>query len=155
MFPEPLPEGPAYDELVTKVRANELINGKLISPDGTLALVVLALEPDVASSSKSGAIVQQIRDAMNQDLEGSDLKGELAGVPVMQLEIHNSVERDRVIYNLIGFNRRLPDRDPVLPAHLVHARRGGAAARRHPHLGRRARLARFPAQHLPQRDDGR
>ena len=103
LFPEPLPEGQAYDDLVKKVRANELINGKLISPDGTLALVVLALNPDVASSSKSGAIVQQIREAMNQDLEGSDLKGELAGVPVMQLEIHNSVERDRVIYNLIGF----------------------------------------------------
>ena len=103
LFPEPLPEGQAYDDLVTKIRANELINGKLISPDGTLALVVLALEPNMASSSKSGAIVQQIRDAMNSDLQGSDLKGELAGVPVMQLEIHNSVERDRVIYNLIGF----------------------------------------------------
>ncbi|MCX8254258.1 RND transporter [Beijerinckiaceae bacterium RH AL1] len=103
LFPEPLPEGQAYDDLVKKIRANELINGKLISPDGTLALVVLALNPDVASSSKSGNIVKQIRQTMSEDLEGSNLKGELAGVPVMQLEIHDSVERDRVIYNLIGF----------------------------------------------------
>ena len=103
LFPEPLPEGQAYDDLVKKVRANELINGKLISPDGTLALIVLALNPDVASSSKSGAIVTEIRKTMTEDLEGSNLKAELAGVPVMQLEIHNSVERDRVIYNLIGF----------------------------------------------------
>ena len=103
LFPEPLPEGQAYDELVKKIRANELINGKLISPDGTLALVVLALNPDVASSSKSGDIVRQIRQTMSEDLAGSNLKGELAGVPVMQLEIHDSVQRDRVIYNLIGF----------------------------------------------------
>jgi predicted RND superfamily exporter protein len=103
LFPEPLPEGQAYEELVKKVRANELINGKLISGDGTLALIVLALKPELAASTKSGAIVAEIRKTMTQDLEGSDLKAELAGVPVMQLEIHNSVERDRVIYNLIGF----------------------------------------------------
>ncbi len=103
LFPEPLPEGQAYGDVVAKIRANELISGKLISTDGTLALVVLALDPDVASSEKSGAIVAEIRRTMAEDLAGSDLKGELAGVPVMQLEIHDSVERDRVIYNLIGF----------------------------------------------------
>ena len=103
LFPEPLPEGAAYQEVVKQVRANELINGKLISPDGTLALVVLALDPAVASSDKSASVVAEIRKTMTEDLAGSDLKGELAGVPVMQLEIHNSVEADRVTYNLIGF----------------------------------------------------
>ena len=103
LFPEPLPEGQAYGDVVAKIRANELIDGKLLSADGTLALVVLALDPDVANSSKSGAIVAEIRRTMAEDLAGSDLKGELAGVPVMQLEIHDSVERDRVTYNLIGF----------------------------------------------------
>ena len=103
LFPDPLPQGQAYDDLVKKVRSNELIDGKLISTDGTLALIVLALQPNVAESSKSGAIVAEIRKTMTEDLAGSDLKAELAGVPVMQLEIHNSVERDRIIYNLIGF----------------------------------------------------
>jgi predicted RND superfamily exporter protein len=103
LFPDPLPEGQAYDDLVKTIRANELINGKLISPDGTLALIVLALKPEVAVSTKSGAIVAEIRKTMTEDLAGSGLKAELAGVPVMQLEIHDSVERDRVIYNLIGF----------------------------------------------------
>ena len=40
---------------------------------------------------------------MSDDLEGSGLKAELSGVPVMQLEIRNAVERDRVVYNTIGF----------------------------------------------------
>ena len=103
LFPDPLPEGQAYEDLVKTIRANELINGKLISQGGTLALIVMALKPEVAASTKSGAVVAEIRKTMTEDLAGSNLKGELAGVPVMQLEIHNSVERDRVIYNLIGF----------------------------------------------------
>lgn len=103
LFPEPLPEGQAYQDAITKVRANELINGKLISPDGTLALIVLALQPDAASSKRSAPIIAEIRKTIAEDLAGSDLKGELAGVPVMQLEIHNSVESDRITYNLIGF----------------------------------------------------
>ena len=39
----------------------------------------------------------------SEDLAGTDLKAELSGVPVMQLEIRNAVERDRLIYNTIGF----------------------------------------------------
>ena len=104
LFPEPLPPGgPEYDTVIQKVRANELISGKLISPDGTLALIVLALQPAVASSAKSSRVIADIRKTMADDLAGSDLKGELAGVPVMQHEIHNSVESDRVTYNAIGF----------------------------------------------------
>ncbi len=52
---------------------------------------------------------------MADDLEGSGLKAELSGVPVMQLEIRNAVERDRLIYNVLGILRRLPDRDHLLP----------------------------------------
>lgn len=103
LFPETLPEGQAYQDLIAKVRSNELIDGKLLSPDGTLALIVLALKPEVAASKRSGPVIAEIRKAMQEDLAGTDLTGELAGVPVMQLEIHNSVERDRVIYNAIGF----------------------------------------------------
>ena len=103
LFPETLPEGQAYQDLITKIRANELINGKLLSADGQLALIVLALKPEVASSQHSGAIIAEIRKAMAEDLAGTGLKAELAGVPVIQLEIHDSVQRDRVIYNAVGF----------------------------------------------------
>ncbi len=40
---------------------------------------------------------------MAEDLAGADLTAELSGVPVMQLEIRNAVERDRLVYNTIGF----------------------------------------------------
>src|SRR6266853_1457702 len=37
-----------------------------------------------------------------EDLAGSGLKAELSGVPVMQLEIRNAVERDGLTYNILG-----------------------------------------------------
>ena len=48
LFPDPLPEGAAYGKLIDRVMANEIIRGKLLSQDGQLTLVVLALAPEVA-----------------------------------------------------------------------------------------------------------
>ena len=103
LFPEPLPEGAAYDQLIDKVRSNDIIRGKLLSDDGDLALVVLALDPDVAASANSSKTIAEIRKTVHDDLDGTSLQGELSGVPVMQLEVHDAVERDRLLYNAVGF----------------------------------------------------
>jgi uncharacterized protein len=103
LFPEPLPTGAAYDELIGKVTSNEIIRGKLLSTDGELALVVLALDPAIAEGNRLSDVVGEIRKTVNDDLAGTDLSVELSGVPVMQLEIRNAVERDKLIYNTIGF----------------------------------------------------
>jgi uncharacterized protein len=103
LFPEPLPTGAAYDELIQKVTSNEIIRGKLLSTDGELALVVLALDPAVAEGNRLSQVVGEIRKTANEDLAGTNLSVELSGVPVMQLEIRNAVERDRLVYNSIGF----------------------------------------------------
>jgi predicted RND superfamily exporter protein len=103
VFPDKLPEGAAYDELVQRVLSNEIIRGKLLSEDGTLALVVLALDPAIVQTATLNDTVTEIRKVVKDDLEGTGLKGELSGVPVMQLEIRNAVERDRIVYNAVGF----------------------------------------------------
>ena len=103
LFPEPLPEGKAYDALVQKVLSNEIIRGKLISEDGELALIVLALDPAAATGNGLSGVVTEIRKTVAENLAGTDLKGELSGVPVMQLDIRNAMERDRVVYNALGF----------------------------------------------------
>src|ERR1700724_2090585 len=46
LFPSELPQGADYDKFIETVKTNELIRGKLLSEDGTLALVVLSLERD-------------------------------------------------------------------------------------------------------------
>ena len=103
VFPDPLPEGADYKALVDRVRSNEIIRGKLLSDDGTLALMVLALDPAVAEGSKLAPVVAEIRKTLSEDFAGTSLHAELSGVPVMQLEIRNAVERDRLLYNAIGF----------------------------------------------------
>src|SRR3954469_11041794 len=102
LFPNELPQGADYDKFIETVKQNELIRGKLLSEDGTLALVVLSLDPAVVSNNKLGTVVGDIRKIMNDDLADSGLTKELSGVPVMQLEIRNAVERDGLIYNIAG-----------------------------------------------------
>jgi predicted RND superfamily exporter protein len=102
LFPSELPEGPAYAKFIETVKSNEIIRGKLLSEDGTLALIVLSLEPDVVASSQLGKVVGEIRKLMKDDLSDTGLNAELSGVPVMQLEIRNAVEKDGLTYNILG-----------------------------------------------------
>ncbi len=103
LFPDPLPEGADYDALVKKVMSNEIIRGKLVSEDGKLSMVVIALDPKIVGGKGLDAAVGEIRKTMADDLAGAGLKAELSGVPVMQLEIRTAVERDRMVYNVTGF----------------------------------------------------
>jgi predicted RND superfamily exporter protein len=102
LFPSELPKGADYDKFIETVKTNEIIRGKLLSEDGTLALVVLSLEPSIVSNSGLNKTVGEIRKIMNDDLADTGLSRELSGVPVMQLEIRNAVERDGLIYNIAG-----------------------------------------------------
>src|SRR5580658_3020599 len=102
LFPSELPQGADYDKFIETVRTHEIIRGKLLSEDGTLALIVLSLEPEVVASKGLSKTVGDIRRMMADDLKGSGLTAELSGVPVMQLEIRNAVERDGLTYNILG-----------------------------------------------------
>jgi predicted RND superfamily exporter protein len=102
LFPSDLPEGAAYDKFIETVKTNEIIRGKLLSEDGTLALIVLSLEPEIVGSNKLTKVVADMRKIMKDDLSGSGLNAQLSGVPVMQLEIRNAVKRDGLTYNILG-----------------------------------------------------
>jgi predicted RND superfamily exporter protein len=103
LFPDPLPQGAEYQTLVKRVMSNEIIRDKMLSPDGKLTLMVLALEPDATGPGRLAPIIGDVRNELNEHLAGTGLRAELSGVPVMQLEIRNAIERDRLIYNALGF----------------------------------------------------
>src|SRR5438045_5919283 len=71
LFPEELPTGPAYDKFIETVKTNEIIRGKLLSEDGTLALVVLALDPSIAQTKGLSATIGEIRKTVAQELAGT------------------------------------------------------------------------------------
>ncbi len=103
LFPTPLPQGADYQALVEKVRANQIIRDKLLSPDGKLTLMVLALDPAATGPERLDGLVKEIRKTTGESLANTGLKAELSGVPVMQLEIRNAIQSDRLIYNTLGF----------------------------------------------------
>ncbi len=102
LFPEKLPEGADYDKFIDVVKSNEIIRGKLLSEDGTLALIVLSLNREVVAEKSAKAVIGDIERTAKEDLEPAGLTVKLAGAPVMQLEIRNAVERDGLLYNAAG-----------------------------------------------------
>src|ERR1700716_319916 len=52
LFPQDLPQGADYDKFIETVKTNEIIRGKLLSEDGTLALIVLSLDPSIVGNNK-------------------------------------------------------------------------------------------------------
>ncbi|HET7165816.1 MAG TPA: MMPL family transporter [Pseudolabrys sp.] len=103
LFPNPLPQGAEYQTLIERVMANEIIRDKMLSPDGKLTLMVLALEPAATGPDSLNKVVDEVRKEVREQLAGTGLRGELSGVPVMQHEIRNAIQTDRLLYNTLGF----------------------------------------------------
>ncbi|GBE44022.1 multidrug efflux protein [bacterium BMS3Bbin10] len=103
LFPARLPEGKAFEALMKRVRGNEIIRGKLLSEDGTLTLVVLSLNKQKVIDIGLKETIGEIEKVAKAALAQTSLHVQLAGAPVMQLEIRNAVKRDRIVYNGLGF----------------------------------------------------
>jgi uncharacterized protein len=104
VVPDDLPEDDAsYEAVISTLRSNDIVKGKFLSDDGQLALVVIALDRAVVEEKTARVIIGGIKNAVEKELQGSGLTVKLTGAPVMQLEIRNAVERDRLVYNGLGF----------------------------------------------------
>jgi predicted RND superfamily exporter protein len=102
VVPDALPDGAAYDDVIAKLKANEIVAGKFLSADGQLAMIVLSLDRAVVAEKSAKTVMAGITEAVAGELKGAGLTYKLAGAPVMQLEIRNAVERDQLLYNGLG-----------------------------------------------------
>ena len=98
-----LPEGADFDAMVARLKSNEIVAGKFLSADGTLALAVIALDRKLVEERGAKEVIGGILKEAERGLQGTGLRVQLTGAPVMQLEIRNAVERDRLDYNGLGF----------------------------------------------------
>lgn len=103
IVPEELPDGEALTPIIDNLRNNDIVKGKFLSDDGQLALIVIALDRDMVRELSAKTVIGEIAKAATQEVESAGLTARLTGAPVMQLEIRNAVERDRLVYNGLGF----------------------------------------------------
>jgi uncharacterized protein len=102
IVPDTLPDGPEYDAIIKAMTVNEVVKGKFLSADGTLALAVLSLDREVVLAEGARKIIGNIKRAVQDELKPAGINVQLTGAPVMQLEIRNAVERDQALYNGFG-----------------------------------------------------
>ncbi len=106
MIPEQLPEGLAFQNLIKRVAAHPLLEGKFLSigsgenPD--LTILVVSLSQAGLSDKGVEPSIRSLEATVNDVLKGKSLTVSLSGAPVMQLEIRNSIDRDRIVYNAVG-----------------------------------------------------
>ncbi|MFZ4807378.1 MAG: efflux RND transporter permease subunit [Hyphomicrobiaceae bacterium] len=103
IVPDDLPDGPVYDAMIQSLKSNDIVAGKFLSADGQLALMVIALDREVVAERGAKEVIGNIRSIAERELKAAGLASQLTGAPVMQLEIRNAVERDRLVYNGLGF----------------------------------------------------
>ncbi len=107
IIPEELPSGEKYDKLIENVQSHPLITGKLLSEkdaEGTqISLIQLTLQNGIVDNANLKTVVAEIKKIIDETIEGSSLSYELAGTPVMQMEIRNAIKKDRLVFNTAGF----------------------------------------------------
>ncbi|MEM7619005.1 MAG: MMPL family transporter [Pseudomonadota bacterium] len=106
IIPTDLPTGQEFEALKKRIKSHPLIDGKLLSgtdETGQLSLIILSLDRKKIDEIGLNAAVKEIEAEVSKSLQSSELSFQLAGAPVMQLEVRNSIKRDRLIYNSAGF----------------------------------------------------
>jgi len=104
IVPDELPEdNAAYADMIYALTHNDIVKGKFLSDEGDLALIVIALDRAMVEERTAKTVIGGIKQVVDETLAGSGLTAKLTGAPVMQLEIRNAVERDRLVYNGLGF----------------------------------------------------
>src|SRR4029078_11754294 len=76
LFPNPLPQGAEYQALIKRFTSNEIIKGKMLSDDGKLSLMVLAIEPSATAPDKLGPTIAAVREGLKKHLEDTGVEGE-------------------------------------------------------------------------------
>lgn len=103
IVPDELPEDAAtYSDVIKTMRENDIVKGKFLSDDGELALMVLALDRKTVKDMSAKTVIGGIKETLTPIFDEVGLRYKLTGAPVMQLEIRNAVERDRLVYNGLG-----------------------------------------------------
>lgn len=88
--------------LKRELQAHPLVANKLLSPDGELCLIVVALEGSAQRIADIKSAIVEIERTSREVLDGSNVKFNLTGLAVMRVEIVGALIRDQRTFALAG-----------------------------------------------------
>ncbi|MBZ0218100.1 MAG: MMPL family transporter [Fimbriimonadaceae bacterium] len=101
IFPDEFPEGAEYDKLRAIIEAHPLIMGRTVSTDRKNILIVAALDSEPGKSLNE--LVTRLERVVEETAKPAGIKVYMAGVPVLRNHVKTALDRDRVVFNVIGF----------------------------------------------------
>jgi hypothetical protein len=102
LFPDEMDQIGDLEVLRREVLAHPLVAGKLLSADLDLAVFVITLDDQERSLENVQLVVGEIRDTAAWALDGSSLSADVAGLPVIRIEIIGALQRDQVVFKIVG-----------------------------------------------------
>ena len=105
LMPEKLPSGESLQELGTRAASHPLIRNRLLArldEGNDAALFIVSLKAEGNRREAQAASIAEVGELAEETLTGPGLAYTLAGTPVMETEIRETGQRDRMIFNLAG-----------------------------------------------------
>jgi uncharacterized protein len=102
LFPDDLGSLDNWDELRQRATDHPLIAGKLLSDDGSLAVVALSLQNKERSLDEERALIGEIRQIADRSLAGENLDTMLTGISVMRVEVIAALAGDQTTFRFLA-----------------------------------------------------
>lgn len=102
LFPNEITADTDLAALEKKVQAHPLVSKKLLSEDGTMTMVVIALQDKEREMAELEQTMNTVRDTANRMLEGSGLDYQMTGLAAIRLEIIGTLIRDQSRFAIAG-----------------------------------------------------
>ncbi len=90
--------------LKEKLVKHPLVDGKLLSKNGDLALFIISLDTGMASMDERKQLFAQIREFAGETLGATGLEFTLAGKPVLYARIVDELIRDQLLFKILGLS---------------------------------------------------
>ena len=100
--PDPLDETIDLKALLAAIKNDRVVKNKLLSPDGSTALMIATLNPDIQDIERTSELISKITSTANQILATTGLKIATTGLPVIRTQVIHSLQRDQIIFIAAG-----------------------------------------------------
>lgn len=102
LFPEDLSKLDSWEDLRAQAVRNPLIIDKLLSNDGSLAVLVITLAEQERSVETERALVNSVQAKAEEVLAGTGLEFRLTGLSAMRIEIVSALARDQETFRTLA-----------------------------------------------------